>query len=44
MADKNMVALHGGKIWIDSIFGEGSTFFFHLVSPEAIAHQPENAE
>jgi signal transduction histidine kinase len=27
---KNLVELHGGKIWVDSEYGKGSTFTFQL--------------
>ncbi len=27
---KEIIEIHGGKIWVESVFGEGATFFFNL--------------
>ncbi len=27
---KEIIEIHGGKIWVESVFGEGTTFFFNL--------------
>jgi PAS domain S-box-containing protein len=27
---KKIIELHGGKIWLDSVFGQGTTFFFSI--------------
>lgn len=31
---KRIVALHGGRLWLDSAVGQGSTFFFTIAKPE----------
>jgi light-regulated signal transduction histidine kinase (bacteriophytochrome) len=31
---RRIVALHGGRLWLDSAVGQGSTFFFTIAKPE----------
>ncbi|MDP3881180.1 MAG: ATP-binding protein, partial [bacterium] len=38
---KNIVRQHGGQIWLESVFGRGSTFHFTLPTDESLIPQRE---
>ena len=41
---KNIVELHGGQIWVESVKGEGTQFIFSIPYSNPITELSQNAE
>ncbi|MFL5807633.1 MAG: ATP-binding protein, partial [Roseiflexaceae bacterium] len=39
---RNMIAHQGGRIWVDSVLGQGSTFTFSLPLAESMEKPAQN--
>ena len=40
---RRLVELMGGEVWVDSVEGKGTTFFFTIRAPVASSHKPAHA-